>query len=440
MFHISDVEQLIRPIIHAFTGRSTSMLPRVKTVALLCGCCLSLTGCGEKGSAGAITKGVASTDPAVVFTLPVYKEVADFEEFPGRTEAVFSVEVRARVTGYLAKVDFKDGDEVAEGSLLFEIDDRSYKAEADRAESTLAQSVAHAKRLDADFKRASTLYSRGALSREEYDKIAGDHIEAEASVNIAQAVFELAKLNLSFTKVTAPIAGRLSRRLVDPGNLVKADETSLVSLVSLDPIHVSFDIDERTLLRLRRLVREGKIKSREETELQIMIGLADEGLEFPYQATINFSDNKIDPGTGTLRVRGVLPNPKPRVFSPGLFARIKLPVGSPRQALMVPELAVGTSQDKKFVYVINDQNVIVEKKVTVGLKKDQLISIEDEPPTVTPKDRIIVSGLQRIRSGMVVSEKNGVLRATTPPKGSKSKDEKTKSLPGTKLAEAGPSR
>ena len=416
------------------------MSQRVNIAAMLCGCALALTGCSEKGSPGAVPKGAANTDPAVVFTLPVYKEVADFEEFPGRTEAVNSVEVRARVTGYLDKVNFKDGDEVAEGDLLFEIDDRPYKAETNRAESTLAQSVAHAKRLDADFKRAATLYSRGALSREEYDKIAGDHIEAEASVGITQATFEIAKLNLSFTKVTAPIAGRLSRRLVDPGNLVKTDETSLINIVSLDPIHVSFDIDERTILRLRRLVREGKIKSRQETELQVMVGLADEGLEFPYSARINFSDNKIDSGTGTLRVRGVLPNPKPRVFSPGLFARIKLPVGSPRQALMVPELAVGTSQDKKFVYVINDKNMIIEKKVTVGLKKNQLISIEDEPPIVTPKDRIIVSGLQRIRSGMIVEEKNGVLRASTPAKGAKTIQDKSKTMTPEKLAESAQSR
>lgn len=401
-----------------------------KTALLVLGIGLIPLGCGEKSS-GPATKSGASTDPVVTFALPSFMEVADSEEFPGRIETMNSIEVRARVSGYLDKVHFKDGDEVAAGDLLFEIDDRTYKAETNRSESLVAMSVAHAKRLDAEYKRAGNLYARGALSREEYDKIASDHVEAEASVGVAQATFEMAKLNMDFTKVTAPITGRLSRRLIDPGNLVKADDTSLISIVSLDPMYVSFDIDERTMLKLGRLINEGKIKSRVDDNLKVMVGLADESLDYPREATINFSDNRIDPGTGTLRLRGIIANPKPRVLAPGMFARIKLPIGAPRKALMVPELAVNTSQDKKYVYVIDPENKIVEKKITPGLKKDLMVSVEDNPPVINPDDKIIISGLQRIRGGMIVEEKAGVLRAKPAVKGTK---EKTKPSPADKIA------
>ena len=218
---------------------------------------LGLAGCNE-----APAKMPPPKPPVVMTAEPVIREVTDYEELVGQTAAVQTVEVRARVTGYLDKVNFKDGDEVKEGAVLFEIDPRPYEAEVARTEAAVGLSEAHYKRLEADLKRARSLVAREAISREEFDRIAGDFAEAGASVGIAKANRDLAKLNLAFTKVTAPISGRLSRRMVDPGNLVKADETVLTTIVSLDPMYVYFDVDERTLLRIRRLIAEGKIKSR----------------------------------------------------------------------------------------------------------------------------------------------------------------------------------
>ena len=184
--------------------------------------------------------------PMVVVSPAVSDFITEYEDFTGRTDAVLSVEIRARVSGYLEKVNFKDGDEMKKGDLLFEIDDRPYTAELNRTEAALAQSEAHLKRLEADYRRIATLYQKGNASREEFDKIIGDRSEGEAMVSIARSNFDLAKLNVSYTKILAPIDGRLSRRLVDPGNLVQADMTPLTTIVSLDPLFVYFDIDERS--------------------------------------------------------------------------------------------------------------------------------------------------------------------------------------------------
>lgn len=363
---------------------------------------MALLGCAALAGCERAQPRLAAPKPQVViFSQPVSDYVTDYEDFTGRTEAVFTVEIRARVSGYLDKVNFKDGDEVKEGDLLFEIDPRPYKAELNRMEASVAQSEARRKRLDADFRRASNLYNRGNVSREDFDKVAGDHSEAEAAVGVARAIFDLAKLNITFTRITAPISGRLSRRLVDPGNLVKADETSLTTIVSLDPLYVYFDVDERTMLRYRRLVNEGKVKSRTVAEVPILIGLSDEE-GFPHKGVIDFSDNKVDPGTGTLRVRAKLDNPKPRVFSPGLFTRVRLPVGAPRKSLMIAEQAIGTDQGRKFLYLVNDKNEVVYRPVKVGKLDSGMRVIENG---LAPGDRVVVTGLQRIRPGAKVDPK-----------------------------------
>lgn len=355
---------------------------------------VGVSGCASKKPVA------AKTDPPVVRVRhPIEAEVTDYEDFTGRTDAVFTVEVRARVTGYLDKAVFKDGDEVKEGDLLFEIDPRPYKAELDRAEATLAQSEAHLKRLEADYRRASNLFTRGNVSREEFDKVAGDKNEAEAAVGIAQATFERAKLDVLFTKITAPIAGRLSRRLVDPGNLVKADETPLTTIVSLDPMYVYFDIDERTLLRLRRLVREGKIPSRQNQEIPIQAALADE-TDYPHDGLINFSENKVDPGTGTLRVRATIANPKPYVLSPGLFVRVRLPVGKPHRSVLVVEKALGTEQGQKYVYVVRKDNKVTRRDVKVGKLDGQMRVIEEG---LSVDEWVVTEGLQRVRPDALVN-------------------------------------
>ncbi|WP_435006130.1 efflux RND transporter periplasmic adaptor subunit [Tundrisphaera lichenicola] len=357
-------------------------------------------------------KPVEPPPPEVLVTRPVVDEVTDYEEFIGHTEAVFSVEVRARVTGYLDKVNFNDGDEVEKGTLLFEIDARPYTAEADRAEATLRQGEARLTRLAADHRRADTLFKKGAIGLEEYDRINGDYAEGMAAIGVATAAVDLAKLNLDFTRVTAPIGGRLSRRMVDPGNLVKADETPLTTIVSLDPMHVYFDIDERTMLKIRRLIAEGRIQSRKEVEFPVLVGLSDEA-DFPHKGLINFSDNKVDSSTGTLRVRGVISNPKPRILSPGLFVRIRLPIGKPHRSLMISEQAVGSEQTSRFVYVIR-KSAVKDKKSGKQTLKDVAFAQPIEVGSLTKglrvvnkglteTDLVVVGGLQRIRNGAEVT-------------------------------------
>jgi len=271
--------------------------------------------------------------PEVQVSLPITREVTDFEVFAGRTEAVKTVDVRARVTGYLEKVHFKEGSDVKEGDLLFDIDPRTYKADLDRAEAAVLKAEAHLRRLDTDVQRANILLQRRAISQEEYDKVVGDRAEADADVQVARANREVSRLNLNYCKVTSPITCRVSRQSIDPGNLVKSDDTVLTSIVSLDPMYAYFDVDERTLLRIRRLIREGKVKSSRDVEVPVFVGLSDEE-GYSLEGTVNFVDNKVDPTTGTLRVRGIFPNPN-LLLSPGLFVRCRVRVGVPYHATLI---------------------------------------------------------------------------------------------------------
>lgn len=360
---------------------------------------LGLAGCSREKPPS-----IAPKPPTVIVAKPITREVADFEDFVGQTMAVMTIDVRARVTGYLDKVSFEDGAEVNQDAVLFQIDPRPYEAEVARTKASLEQAVAHNKRLEADYRRAQTLLAREQLARADYDLTAGDYSESSAMVGIAQAQYDRAKLDLDFTKVLAPITGRLSRRLVDPGNLVGQDNTILTSIVSLDPIYVYFDLDERTLLKIRRLVNAGKIKSRTEAEIPVFAALADEE-GFPHRGTINFSDNRLDTNTGTLRVRAVIPNPKPRAFSPGMYMKVHLPVGTPHRAMLVPEEAVGTDQGERYVYVVDSGNKVAQRRIKAGNLYFQKWRAVDEG--IGPDDRIVVSGLQRVRPGLEVDPKLG---------------------------------
>jgi RND family efflux transporter MFP subunit len=362
-------------------------------LALLALATAGLAGCGSEAP-----KLKPPEPPKVEFVTPATDYVTDYEDFTGQTMALRTVNVRARVSGYLDKVNFKDGVEVKEGDLLFVIDPRPYEKEVQRTEAALKQAEAHLNRLSADYRRASELFARNVMSRQDFDLVSGDRAEAEAAVGVAKANLETARLNLSFTKVKADLAGRLSRRMVDPGNLVTADQTQLTSIVALDPMYVYFDIDERTLLRLRRLVREGAIKSREERAVPVFVALADEQ-GFPHKGTIDFSDNQLNPSTGTLSVRGVIENPKPRVLSPGLFVRTRIQIGDPHRALLIPEQALVTSQGRKIVYIVNANNDVREQAVEVGAPQGVYRVVTRG---IGARDRIVVTGQQRIRSGMKV--------------------------------------
>lgn len=354
-------------------------------------------GCARKEAAK-----VEPPVPEVRVRYPEVQPVEEVEEFTGWTRAEKTVELRARVTGYLNEAPFKEGDDIKEGTPLFKIDPRTYQADADKAEAAVRQAEATLERLQVDYKRVR-LAGR-AVSAEEVDRIASNRIEADASLRAAKAALEHAQLNLNFTVVKAPFTGRISRKNCDPGNLVKADETILTTLVSLDPIHVYFDVDERTVLRIRRLIHEGKVASARDKRITVKIGLADED-GFSREGYIDFVDNQLDHGTGTLRLRAVVPN-KYYLLSPGMFVRVRVPVGPRQPATLVREEALGSDQGERFVYVVTKDNKVVSRKVVVGQLEGEMRVIKGDPktgkPPVLPDERVIVAGMQRVRPGSLV--------------------------------------
>jgi RND family efflux transporter MFP subunit len=330
--------------------------------------------------------------------------VTDFADFTGRTAAVDSVEVRARVWGYLDKVNFKEGALVKKDDVLFEIDPRLYRADLERSEGTVAQYEARVHRLERDHHRAKNLLARGAVGQEEYDRYEADFREAAANLHVAKANRDLAALNLGYTRVAAPVSGRVSRYIVTVGNLIQSGDqnggTLLTTVVSVDPMYVYFDMDERTVLRVRELIRDGKARSTRETEWPVWLGLASED-GFPHEGTINFEDNQVNPKTGTLRVRAVFPN-KDELLSPGLFARVHVPIGPAHRALLVTDRALGTDQGQKVLYVVNAKGEVVSRPVRPGAIHDGLREITEG---LEAGERVIVSGLQQVRPGLTVQPK-----------------------------------
>jgi RND family efflux transporter MFP subunit len=335
---------------------------------------------------------------AVRVAHPVVTDITDYEDITGRTESTSAVDLKARVTGYL-KEDYlrdktegkyssskngtkngtREGKMVEKGQLLFVIDPEQYLAEKRRTEAIVLQNEARLKRLTKDYGRAVQLYEQKSMSQEQFDQISGDYLEAQESLKMAKASDKLAGINVGYTEVRAPFTGVVSRRYIDPGNLVKADDTTLTTIVSLDPMYVYFDVDERTLLLIRHWMREGKIRGVDEKGMEVKMGLADEE-DFPHKGTIDFMDNKLDPGTGTLRLRGVFRNPEPHVLYPGLFVRLRIQIGNKHPAVLVAERALGTDQGQKFVYLVNDENKVEYKSVRLGSLHDGLRVVEDLLP------------------------------------------------------------
>ncbi len=336
----------------------------------------------------------------VVIQTPALEDVLDFEETTGRLVAREAVDIRSRVSGYLDKVFFADGTNVQEGQPLFQIDARPYEAELVHATANVEQSKARVSRLKRDDERKKKLFSTKNATQEDLDLSAADLAEGQAGLEALIATRDVAKLNREFTLIASPITGRISRRQVDPGNLVKADDTVLVSVMSLNPIYAYFDIDERTVLRVERLIREGKIKSPRDAAYEVQFSLADED-DYSRKGMIDFLDNHISPTTGTLRLRATVENDD-LLLSPGMFIRLHVPIGKPHPALLIPEEALGSDQGQRYVYVLNDKDEVVYRRVRIGLLKEGRRVIEEG---VTETDRVIVSGLQRVRVGAKVSPK-----------------------------------
>jgi len=365
---------------------------RVCLMALSVG--LGLLGCNQ---AAPVAGPPAMPAPEVEFCTPSYREVTDREDFTGQTEAVKTIEVRARVTGYLKAVHFRHGAEVKQGDLLFEIDPPYYQAEADRAGGVVAEAEAREMRMNQDYERAKKLHSTGVIAKEQFDQASGELAEAQGTLRAARAALKIAEVNLGYCKVKAPIDGRMSRSYLDPGNLVKSDDMVLSRIVSQDPMWIYFDLDERTMLRLRRLAQKGTINTVETAKLPVFMALADEQV-YEHQGMLDFEDNRLDPSTGTLRVRGVFDN-KDRLLAAGMFVRVRLPIGEPHKALLLPEQALGTDQGQKFIYVIKNDDEIEYRVVQVGKLHDRQREITQG---LSADERVVVTGLQRVRPGIKV--------------------------------------
>jgi RND family efflux transporter MFP subunit len=372
-------------------------LPLRAGSVLVLGFCLGLAGCAPAPSA-------APAPTPVTVSYPVERDVTDYADFTGRIAAVDAVEVRAHVWGYLDKVNFKEGALVKKGDVLFELDPRPYQAMLNQAKAKVAQDEAQLKFDEAEYQRNLRAGS-GALSRSDLERSAAARDVDVANVAADKAALASRQLDLDYTKVTAPVSGRVSRYVVTVGNLIQSGDqnggTLLTTIVSVDPMYAYFDVDERTVQRVSQLIREGPSSgSAAEMEWPVALGLGtEEG--FPHQGTVNFVDNQVNPKTGTLRVRGVFPN-KGESLSPGFFARVRVPIGPPHPALLVSDRALDNDQGQKVLYVVNDNNEVVSRPIRVGALHDGLRAIEDG---LKPDERVIVNGLQLVRPGLTVEPK-----------------------------------
>jgi RND family efflux transporter MFP subunit len=351
---------------------------------------------------------VAETPPPPVsVSQPLVRNVIDFDDYEGRIAAVETMEVRARVRGHLDKVNFQDGQMVKKGDLLFEIDPRPYKAALDAAEAQKAAADAALELAKKEYARSYQLARTGATSREELEIWTAKQAVAKADRLKALAAVEQAKLDLGFTKVESKIQGKISRTQVTEGNLINSGggDMLLTTITSVEPMYVYFDVDERALLRYRKQYRKGTNEGGTELpikELKIPVEIALEGEEgYPHKGMLDFADNRVNPSTGTIQVRGELPNTT-RILDAGMRARVRIPVSDPQKSLMITERAIGSDQGRKFVYVVNDQNVVERRDVKLGRLSDSLQVVREG---VKPEDLIVVNGIQRVRDGAKVEPK-----------------------------------
>jgi multidrug efflux system membrane fusion protein len=358
---------------------------------------LLATACHKAGPPGA----TAPPPPPVTANLPVFREIVEWDEYQGWVEAVDSVALRARVNGYLDSIHFKDGAEVQKGDLLFVIDPRPYQAELDRAEADLLQARTRFELASNDLTRAQRLLKARAISEEDADSRAKAERTAAAAIESARASVEMARLNLDYTQIKAPINGRIGRKMITQGNLVNGDQgqsTLLATVVSLDPIYCRFDADERSILKYQQLARQGPRENWRGGKWACEMALANE-TGFPHKGVLDFVDNEVDPATGTLRVRGVFANPG-HGLQPGYFARVRVPASAPYQALLIPDLAIGSDQDQKFVLVVDGQDTVQYMPVKLGPLIDGLRVVREG---LHSNDWVVVNGLMSVRPGAKVN-------------------------------------
>jgi membrane fusion protein, multidrug efflux system len=338
--------------------------------------------------------------PKVTVAEVIDRPVTEWDEFTGRLEAVDAVAVRPRVSGYVSSVHFTEGAVVKRGDLLFQIDPRPFQVEVDRLRAERGRSEAVAERAVSELQRAERLRAEDAMSREEFDRRAAFAREVKAQIAAVDAALAAAELNLEFTRVTAPITGRVGRAIVTEGNLVSTgpgEATLLTTLVSIDPIHAHFDADEQIFLKYIDLAKQGKRENARAMHHPIRMALAgEEG--YPREGQLDFLDNRLDPSTGTIRGRAIFRNPNGDL-TPGLFVRLLLPGSNSYRGLLIQDRAVGTDLDKRFVFVVKKDRSIEYRPVTLGPLVEGLRVVRSG---LQPGDQIVISGLQRVRPGVTV--------------------------------------
>ena len=379
-----------------------------------------IASCGERQQQGG-----APPPPTVAVAKPIKRTVFDFDEYVGRFTAINSVEVRGRVSGYLDKLHFKDGQLVKQGDLLFTIDKRPFQNTLDQARANLVQAQSNVAYTEADYTRGQALVRDKTITDQTFEQRAQAFRNAKASVTANEAAVRQAELDLEFTELRAPVNGRIGDRRVSPGNLVtggtSGNTTMLATIVSIDPIYFEFTFDEASYLRYERLAKKGEDIASRNASVQVAIKLIDES-DFDHEGRMDFVDNVIERATGTIRGRAVFANPS-EVFTPGMFARVRVPGSPPYEGLLVPDIAVGTEQARRYVVVVDDQDTARIKYVTLGqLTSDGLRVIKEG---LGPDDRVVVNGLMQARSGTKVhAEEQGTkpaapVQAGGPPQKSK---------------------
>jgi RND family efflux transporter MFP subunit len=344
---------------------------------------------------------------------PLAREITEWDEFTARLDAVDSVEVRPRVGGYLQSINFQDGALVKKGDLMFSIDHRPYAAALHRAEADRALANTRLILARKNYARAADLLKSHAISQEESDIRESTVRQAEASVEVAEAAVDASRLDVEFTEVTAPISGRVGRRLVTEGNLISGgggtQGTLLTTIVSLDPIYAYFEADEGSLLKYDRLARSGQRPSSRDYKNPVRIGLADER-GFPREGFMDFVDNQVDRGTGTIVGRAIVPNPD-LALVPGLFARLQLPGSAQYRAILVPDEAIASDQSQKYVFVVDGESKAKYRPVKIGPLVDGRRVVREG---VTPADWVVVAGLQRVRPGLPVDAQRDTISLPLP--------------------------
>lgn len=367
---------------------------RLSAIALMA---MLLAGCDNS-----VAQNAAPPPPAVSAAEVVIKPISQWDAFNGRIEAVQSVQLRPRVSGYIDKVNYTEGDEVKKGQVLFTIDDRTYRAAREQAQAELVRARNQAALARSESSRTEKLIGSQAISTEVWEQRRSSAAQAQSNVLAAQAQFDIAQLNLDFTRVIAPIDGRASRAMITAGNLVTTGDSAsvLTTLVSLDKVYVYFDVDEATFLRYQS-------DGRRTAKLPVKVGLVGEN-GYPHQGVVDFTDNQLNAGTGTIRMRALLENAERR-FTPGLFARVQMPGSAVFNAMLIDDKSVMTDQDRKFVYIVDKDGKAQRRDIEVGREADGLRIVRKG---LSAGDRVIVDGMQKVfMPGMPVAAKTVAINA-----------------------------